>query len=80
MSRHFDLGDHFDVSRGRVPDDLDVVGARIESASIRLPHQRPRAERRLQELLGVERVTASCANRCQLRESGNLDAPAFVVR
>ena len=80
MTRHLDFGNDLDVSRRRVAHDLDVVGARIKSAAVRPSHQRPRAECRLQECFGIERVPASGTHRRQLRQTGDFDAPPFVVR
>jgi len=79
VARHFDLRDHFDMSRRRVAHDLDVIGVRVEPAAPRPVDQGPGAERGLEESLRVERVAPPRAHRRQLGETRDLDPPALVI-
>ena len=81
VARHFDLGDHFDVARGRVLQDLDVVVRANRSrcrtagrhrARIRTPAAGAFAE--------VQRVAAACADVGQFRKPRDRQTPAFVFR
>ena len=46
VARHLDFGNHLDVPRRRIAQDLEVVRAGIEAAAPRPVHVRPRAKRR----------------------------------
>ncbi len=80
MARHLELGNHLDVPRRRVAQDLGVVRAGKEAAAPGPVHVGPGAERGGQVAVRIGRVAASRAHRCELGQARDLDAPALVVR
>ena len=63
VARHLDLGHHLDVARGRVAQDLDVVGPRVEAAAPRPVDVGARAVGGRQPAARIERVAAAGADR-----------------
>ena len=79
VARHLQLGDHLDVPRRGVPQDLHVVGPGVEPAPVGPVRLGPGAVGGRQEAARVEGVPAPGAHRGELGEARDLDAPALVV-
>lgn len=79
MARHFDLGDHVDMARGGVAQDLDVIGAGVVAGTGRVVRIAAGAVGRLQADTRLGAVAAHRADGSELRQAGDLQPPAFVV-
>src|SRR2546429_9594508 len=80
VTRHLELGDHLDVPRRRVAQDLDVVRAGKEAAAPGPIDGGARAERGRPMSVRVGWVAASSAHRGELGEARDLDPPALGAR
>ena len=79
VAGHLELGDHLDVPRRGVPQDLRVVGARVEAAPVGPVDVGPGAPRRGQEAARVEGVAAPRADGRELGKARDLHAPGLVL-
>ena len=82
VPRHVHLGDDLDVPRVGVADEVDVLLAGVEAASVSDGRIGKRAGtvRRVQELRVVQGVTAERSDLRQFRQFLDLDAPALILR